>query len=168
MHKFFVLGVSGSGKTTLAKQLGKKYGLQVIELDDIFWVKKYTDMRSVQECETLLREKLSSLDGWVVEGVYDWGKVAADRADVVIWLKPPLWIAALRILKRWLFDWTREKKESPVQIMRHLRYLLSYRKIVPGQPYSTESEHKLLVSGNEDRLVIVKTKNEAEQFLYTS
>lgn len=57
MKKIFIIGISGSGKSTLAKKLSIILKIPSFDLDDILWIKKYSDKRSSKDC----REKLKKL-----------------------------------------------------------------------------------------------------------
>jgi adenylate kinase family enzyme len=66
--KFLILGDSGRGKSTLAQLLSKNLNIKNIELDDIFWVKKYSVRRTDEEQIELLQNILSKEDNWIIEG----------------------------------------------------------------------------------------------------
>jgi len=66
--RILVLGDSGRGKSTLSKLLSEKYNLKYVELDDIFWVKKYTEKRTNEEQIDLLRKILGEEESWIIEG----------------------------------------------------------------------------------------------------
>ncbi|HRX44315.1 MAG TPA: hypothetical protein P5059_03645 [Candidatus Dojkabacteria bacterium] len=66
--KILVLGDSGRGKSTLSKKLSDKYNLRYIELDDIFWIKKFTKKRTDEEQIKLLKEILANEEDWIIEG----------------------------------------------------------------------------------------------------
>jgi len=69
IQKVFIIGISGSGKSTLARQLADFLHVPHFNLDDIFWVEKYTRRRPTEECEAELRKFLSTNESWVIEGV---------------------------------------------------------------------------------------------------
>jgi adenylate kinase family enzyme len=100
-ERVVVVGKSGAGKSTLAIQLAKKFHLQNIELDAFSWQANWT-----QISKTEMREKIDPAlppDGhWVADGNYI--RVIQDivwqRADTLIWLDYPFYIALWRVFKR--------------------------------------------------------------------
>ena len=60
IRKIYIIGPAGSGKTTLANKLGKRYGLPVLDLDDIFWKTKYTRENSPKQKQALLQKFLNN------------------------------------------------------------------------------------------------------------
>lgn len=99
MRRVVVGGGSGAGKTTFARELGRRMGVPVIELDALFhgpnWTPAPTDV---------FRERVLAAttgDGWVIDGNYSavrevtWG-----RADTLIWLDLPATLLLRRVFSR--------------------------------------------------------------------
>ena len=167
MKKIFITGISGSGKTTLAKQLSIILNIPRFDLDDIFWLKKYSKARDDQECEKELKKVLKENKSWVIEGVYHWTKIAADKADIVIWLNYSINTATYRVIKRWLGR-KLETKESLKELYDLIKYVRAYKKIRPNRVHSTFEKHQQVIKGNEHNLVEIKNKKDLKElWLFT-
>ncbi len=162
MKRIFIIGISGSGKSTLAKQLSVLFKIPKYDLDDIFWIKKYTYKRDDENCEKELKKLLRENNSWIIEGVYDWGKVAAEKADLVIWLNYGINIATYRVIKRW-FSRKGEDKETIKELYSLIQYVRAYKKVRPNRVYSTCKKHQKVISVNKHNLVEIKTKNDLKE-----
>jgi len=96
-----VVGSAGAGKTRLALALGQLRRLPVIHGDKIFWRPGWTD----PDNDTFRAEvsRLTGAEAWIYDG--NLGRVAdivLPRAQVVIWIEQPLYLAALRAYARTL------------------------------------------------------------------
>ena len=104
-----IIGISGSGKTRLARELGAHLGLPVVHMDALFWRE---DWQAVPEAEYLAAHAQAvSGERWIIEGYVD--AAMADRlrrADQVIFLDPPGWLCAWRVIGRW---WTHRRAARP-------------------------------------------------------
>ena len=96
-----VVGPPGSGKTTLATTLAERLGLPYVEMDALWWEANWTEVG-----EDRLREKLEPIaetDRWVVDGNYftvGSRAIVWPRADTIVWLDPPKWLAVSRVIRR--------------------------------------------------------------------
>lgn len=87
--KIAVIGYCGSGKSTLAEHLGKKYGLEFLNLDKNHYLPGW-EIRPVDEELKLLDDFLAEHEstGWVIDGNYP--KVEFDRrmeeADLIVFM----------------------------------------------------------------------------------
>lgn len=79
--KIHITGNAGAGKTTFAHKLGQDLGLPVFGLDKIVWQAGW--VKSPLEVKTIKIHKLISQNAWVIEGVSD---AVRDAADIVIFL----------------------------------------------------------------------------------
>ena len=99
VKRIVVVGTSGSGKTTFARSLAQRLGYPHIELDSLHWLPNWTEAPL-----ELFRERVTQAvasEYWVIDGNY--GKVRDivwSRADTIVWLDYPLWVALWRLLKR--------------------------------------------------------------------
>jgi adenylate kinase family enzyme len=162
--KIFIIGISGSGKSTLASKLSVILKTPCFDLDDIFWIRKYSEKRNEGNCAIELKRLLAKNKEWILEGVYEWGNLAADEADLVIWLNYGINTATYRVIKRW-FSRKKEDKESIKNLYNLINYVRTYKKVRPGKKYSTFEEHKKITCKNEHCIVVVKNKKDLKCLL---
>ena len=99
MNRVWIRGTSGSGKTTLGLELGRRLGIETIDLDDLYWLPEWTP-RPSDEFRTSI-EEIVVRPRWIVMGNYT--KVAPlieGAADTLVWLDYPLGVTFFRVLKR--------------------------------------------------------------------
>jgi adenylate kinase family enzyme len=95
-----VVGASGSGKTTLARELAERLEARHIELDALHNGPNWGEA-STEELRAAV-EPLLSEQRWIVDGAYlgRLGTLVIDRAELVLWLDPPLGRLLGRLLGR--------------------------------------------------------------------
>lgn len=107
--KIYIIGWFWSGKSLLAKRIAAIKKIPHFDLDDIRWVKKYSHKLSDNERKQKLDNILQRNAQWIVEWcVVDWADECYMLADLIIVLKIPSYVAAWRIMKRYLsriFSW---------------------------------------------------------------
>ena len=98
-RRIAVIGVTSSGKSTLAKTLSERLGLDLIELDAIYWQANWTPIEPNEFRERV--ETATRSTSWVVAGNY---RAVLDivwpRAQVIIWLDLPFHVVFWRLLAR--------------------------------------------------------------------
>lgn len=164
MKKIFIIGVSGSGKSTLSKQLSKLLKIPHFDLDDIFFIKRYNNKRKSCDCEIKLKELLKKNKSWIIEGVYYWGKIAIDKADLVIWLNYKINVSIYRVIKRW-FTRKREDRGTMKELYYLIQHIRTYKKIKPNKKYSAYEKHKKIISKNKHNLVKIKNNKDLRELL---
>lgn len=98
--KIAVVGTTCSGKTTVAMRLAESHGVPHVELDALHWGPGWQEP-SAEEFRGRVEAALPA-EGWVADGGYH-GKIGdfvLKRADLVVWLDPPLWTILRRLLRR--------------------------------------------------------------------
>ncbi len=98
-ERMIIVGSAGAGKTRLALALGQLRGLPVIHGDKVFWRPGWTDPDNNVFRDDIAR--LTAADAWIYDG--NLGRVAdivLPRAQAVIWIEQPLYLAALRAYGR--------------------------------------------------------------------
>jgi hypothetical protein len=112
-----LLGPGAAGKSTLARRLGRATGLEVIELDKLFWRPGLLPTPPEEWAD--IQGELVQRRTWIMDGDLGPYDVVGPRlrcADTVIVLDTPRWRCALRALRRsreradfwrWLWGWRR-------------------------------------------------------------
>jgi adenylate kinase family enzyme len=92
-----VTSASGSGGTTVGREIAVRLGVPFHELDALFWQPSWTPPDPDD-----FRARVADIavtDDWVIDGSYQsWiGQLVLGRADVVVWLDPPVrvWLPRL-------------------------------------------------------------------------
>jgi adenylate kinase family enzyme len=95
-----VVGNTGSGKTTLARELAMALDVPHIELDALFWRPDW-ETAPTEEFQAAV-DNLIADNGWVVDGNYfgRLGERVLARAELVVWMDPPLRTIMIRLLRR--------------------------------------------------------------------
>jgi len=163
-QKIFIIGISGSGKSTLAKELSEKLKIPKYDLDDIFWIKKYSVKKNDKICEAELKELIKKEKTWVIEGVFDWAKIAAEKADIIIWLNYHINIATLSVIKR-KFEKNREHKETIKELLALINYIRKYKKSRKPNQRSTHDRQQEIAHSNKEKLFEAKNRKQLKQII---
>jgi adenylate kinase family enzyme len=156
--RIYIIGTSGSGKTFFANQISKKLKIKYYDLDDFYWIKKYTKKRTEDKRRDLAK-KLSNKQKWIAEGIFgSWAIDLIKKADLVIWVQTPAYLRTIRILKR---NFSREN-EKLIDSLKLAKYSLTYRFGKHTQSYKS---HKKLFEKNKINPLIIKNKIKMEKFL---
>lgn len=89
MKKVIVIGCPGSGKSTFSRKLGKKLGLPVVHLDNLFWNADKTNVSKEVFDERLEKEVVK--DSWIIDG--NFARTLEKRmkyCDTIIFLDYPV------------------------------------------------------------------------------
>jgi len=160
-----VLGTSGSGKTYLAKKLSNGLNIKYYDLDDIFWIKKYT--KKLKKCKRKEKtQKLVKRKKWVIEGIYgDWSLSSFKKSDLVIWLDPPFKVRSWRIFKRFLKRKSDKNiKEGWKDCLGLIKYSGKYKKKSNENSASYKS-HREIINKHKINFIILRNKKQINKFL---
>jgi oligopeptide/dipeptide ABC transporter ATP-binding protein len=111
LQRVVVMGPPGSGKSTLARNLGARFGLPVLHLDQIYWRPGWIEAPAKAFCAEV--ERIAGLPAWVIDGNYPNTIVPRFRAaDTVIYLDVPSWLFMSRIAWRILTNYGRVRADA--------------------------------------------------------
>lgn len=99
MRRLVVTGANGSGKSHVASRLHLVRPDAPLVSYDALRLERDWQCRSRTEIDRALASVLAK-DAWILEGGPSLLERALPRADAVIWLDPPEWIRAWRLLIR--------------------------------------------------------------------
>jgi adenylate kinase family enzyme len=98
--KIAVVGTTCSGKTTIARRLAEQHGVPHVGLDALHWGPGWSEP-AAEDFRARVEEALA-VDGWVADGGYHGklGELVLERAELIVWLDPPLWTILGRLSAR--------------------------------------------------------------------
>lgn len=105
-----IIGQPGSGKSTLAREIGARFHLPVVHIDQIHWMPGWVE-RPKADKDQMARAAHEG-PAWVFEGGHSatWPDRLA-HADTLIWLDLPLGLRAWRVLKRTLLTYGQTRRD---------------------------------------------------------
>jgi adenylate kinase family enzyme len=134
MKKIYIIGPASAGKTTLAKKIQQQQSLPVLNLDNIFWQKKYTVTYTSKEKKLLLKEflKTNFKSGWIIEGApQDFLQKTSQAATKIIWLNPNIFVLFYRTIKRFIitkfFTTKINNQETLKSTYKIIKGIISYK-----------------------------------------
>lgn len=99
MERILIIGCSGSGKSTLARALGKKLGLPVVHLDQLWWREDWENVTKEEFDEALERELEKSQ--WIMDGNYSRTmERRLQKCDTIFYLDFSRWECLLGMCQR--------------------------------------------------------------------
>lgn len=120
-----IIGPTSSGKTTLARKLSAEYKIPHYNLDYIFYepIPGKKDRRELSESEWKgkLKEILKDKD-WIIEGVNPIKEVF-EKADKIVYLKPPIFKSLFRQWKRYFTDPVQRREHGFINNLKLSRFL---------------------------------------------
>jgi len=106
--KIHITGNAGSGKTTLAKKVSIEFDLPLFGLDKVVWRPGWE--QTSPDTRNILEKQLISKPSWVIEGVSNQVRHAA---DITIFLDVPRYKCFARTLRRNLPYLFKSRPELP-------------------------------------------------------
>ncbi|EPG1245734.1 AAA family ATPase [Listeria monocytogenes] len=99
-EKVLIIGPNGAGKSTFATELGQHYDFEVCHLDKLFWQENWNAVAKA-DFEDKVDNIMSSKKKYIIDGDYFFNlDKRLEHADLVIWIKIPLFLCVANIIKR--------------------------------------------------------------------
>ena len=102
--KIYIIGIVASGKTSISKMLSQELGIARYEVDVIVHPVingKRLKRSTSEQIDEILR--IDKEDNWIIEGTYrESCQELLKRADLIVFLDPPLKVRKRRILTRFI------------------------------------------------------------------
>ncbi|CBY60590.1 ATP-binding cassette domain-containing protein [Listeria monocytogenes] len=99
-EKVLIIGPNGAGKSTFATELGKHYDFEVCHLDKLFWQGNWNAVAKA-DFEDKVDNIMSSKKKYIIDGDYFFNlEKRLEHADLVIWIKIPVFLCVANIIKR--------------------------------------------------------------------
>lgn len=162
-NKIYIIGGPGSGKTFLSKKLSEKLKIKHYDLDDIFWIKKYSQKRDEKERVILVNNLLKNKN-WIIEGVYTskWANKIYKQASLVILLDIKLPTLIYNLFKRYITNKDYRKSTSVKGTLELFAFAKRYR----SKKYEKgHHKHLKLIKQYKPNLVIIKNKKQLKEFV---
>jgi adenylate kinase family enzyme len=110
-RRVVIFGNAGSGKTTLARRIAQRLRIDVLELDQVRWVRRPDQPSPPERCRELIDEFMHARTSWIVEGLHATLLAhALARATELHFLNPGFEVCRARALAR---PWDPRKSSSP-------------------------------------------------------
>ena len=105
MERVLIIGCGGSGKSTLALKLGKKTGLPVVHLDQIYWSPGNWEHLKKEDFDRILKMVLEKTS-WILDGNFNRTlELRLEKCDTVIYLDFSRAQCIMGWLKRVVTNW---------------------------------------------------------------
>ena len=163
MERIIIIGCGGAGKSTLARQLGEKLDIPVIHLDRLFWRPGWVQV-SPEEFDELHRAEISK-DRWIIDG--NFGRTIPERlarCDTVIYLDYPRLVCMKNWIGRVIKNWGRHRADMAEGCSEWFdpdmaKWIWNFNK------KNRKRYYELLSTAKDKRIVILKSRRQAERFL---
>jgi len=164
MKRVMIIGSCGAGKSILAQKLQKKINLPLYHLDQLYWKENWTE--TPKEEWQLIAKKLVDKEEWIIDGNYgSTMDLRLNRADTIIYLNVPTYIALYRVIKRTCMHWRKTRPDMAPGCkerfdLAFLHYVLTFN-LRNRKPI----HEKLNRLGADKKLFILKSNQEVDSFL---
>lgn len=165
VKRILVIGSGGAGKSVLARRITVATGLPLIHLDALYWHPGWVETPKDEWARVVA--ELITRDAWVMDGNYSGTLDARLRAcDVVIFLDYPRWQCVWGVIERRLrFTLGENRTDVPSNCPERLTW--EFLRWIWDYPTRTRPKvlEKLRAAAAEKRVVILRSRAEAERFI---
>ncbi len=141
-QKIQVVGITGVGKTYLSKKISEKHNFKYVCLDDILYIKKYTQKRDRKERLKIIKNHLENKRSIILDGTWlDYDKKLYKKPDLIMIVKSSFLLNLLNLFlrkeKSGIFNLLKNihllfkskfNKKLKAQIEEHNNYIKKYAK----------------------------------------
>ena len=161
-NRISIIGGPGTGKTTLSNILAEKYNIPVTHIDGIHHLKNW-QVRNKSERDNIILDIIKN-EKWIIDGTYhDTLTQRLEASDLIIWLDYSSFSQVRGIVKRFIKNPGKEKKEIPGCKERitskFLKYVLKYNK--NKRHYIPEALENI----KKDKLIIFTKQKDLNKWL---
>lgn len=158
--KILIVGDPGRGKSSLAQFLSTKLSIIHIELDNVFWIKKFTIRRNKEDQLQMVKNILQVNKEWLIEGTTrDMANLCMEDADVIIYMRfKNIIIQLIYLLKR---GYERREKLGPLFELFYTTILKRYKL---GKGDKGKASMKELVARYNHKAIILDSWESINQF----
>lgn len=164
MERVMIIGCGGAGKSTLAKALGEITGLPVVHLDRIWWEPGAWQHLSREEFDLRLDAEINK-PRWILDGNFNRTlEMRLARCDTVIYLDYPRLVCLKNWLLRVIKNWGRARADMTPGCVEWFDpemagWIWNFNR-------NNRSRYHVMLKNTEGkRVVILKSRREAKQFL---
>jgi adenylate kinase family enzyme len=164
MKRILIIGSGGAGKSTLAPRLGKKMGIEVVHLDQLFWNPGWVPTAK-DEWREIVGQALEK-DSWIMDGNFGGTlEMRIQACDTIIFLDMPRYICLYRIVKRWVM-YNRDTRPDMAEGCEE-RFDWEFFMWVWNYPKRSKPEKELVMEryGDEKTIIRLRSNREIEDFL---
>ena len=158
--KFLIVGYSGRGKTTMAKFLAEKLKIPHTELDDFYWIRKFSIKREKEERLKMVIKFLEKHKEWIIEGTSrDMVSLCMNDAEIIVYMSfPNLFTQLFYITKRAI-----QKKEKFLPYL-DLCYTTVLKKYKIGKKYKGRLSIKEILERYKKKVIPLNSWKDIEDF----
>ena len=164
MKRVMIIGCGGAGKSTLARKLGEKTGLPVVHLDQIWWAPGNWQHIEKPEFDEKLALELQK-PRWILDGNFNRTiEARLEACDTVIYLDYPRLVCIKNWLGRVIKNWGHHRPDMTEGCTEWIdpefvKWIWNFNKNNRARYY------ELLNNAGDKKVVILKSRRQAERFL---
>ena len=164
--KIAIIGYSGSGKSTLAATLSHYYSIPKLHMDTLQFQPGWQDSDR-EWMLTEIKTFLTKHEAWVIAGNYSWCcyEERMQEADQIIFLNFSAWNCLLRAFKRYLKYRGKVRESMAAGCQEQFNWQFIRWILWDGRSKSAKERYKWVLETYPDKVVILSSQKEIDQFL---
>ncbi len=110
MNRIMVIGCGGSGKTTISTKLNEISGIELIHLDQQYWLPNWVEPNKSDWRDRV--SKLSEKERWIIDGNYGGSMdIRLNKANTIIFMDRNRWLCLYRVFMRVIANYGKTRKD---------------------------------------------------------